>query len=64
MVIDYEVLCDSLDISHEALLRGGKTFAREYVKLRRKQNGELTENQYLAIYMKASERRVGGSDQA
>lgn len=52
MVIDYEALCDSLDISHEALLRGSNTYAREYVKLRRKYGKDYTKKQILSIYMK------------
>ncbi len=52
MVIDYEALCDSLDISHEALLRGSNTDAREYGKLRRKYGKDYTKKQILSIYMK------------
>lgn len=47
MVIDYEALCDSLGISHEALLRRGKTYDREYVKLRRKYGKNYTKNRFL-----------------
>lgn len=53
MVIDYEVLCDSLDISHEALLRGSNTYAREIVKLCREYGpNNFPREKELAIYMK------------
>ncbi len=50
MVIDYEALCDSLDISHEALLRGSNTYAREYVKLRRKYGKDYTKTDSFYLY--------------
>lgn len=33
MVIDFDVLCDSLDISHNALTRGSNSYTREHKKL-------------------------------
>ena len=36
MVIDFDVLCDSLDISHDALTRGSNSYAREHIKLLKK----------------------------
>ena len=36
MVIDYEMLCDSLDISLDSLMRGSNSYAREHIKLLKK----------------------------
>ncbi|OFR21523.1 hypothetical protein [Lancefieldella rimae] len=33
MVIDFDVLCDSLDISHNALTRESNSYTREHKKL-------------------------------
>ncbi len=51
MVIDYDALCDSLDISFDALMRGSNSYAREHVKLLKKYGKKLDVKKNMAIYM-------------
>ena len=51
MVIDYDMLCDSLDISFDSLMRGSNSYAREHVKLLKKYGDKLTRLKDLAILM-------------
>ena len=51
MVIDYDALCDSLDISFDALTRGNNSYAREHKKLYKKYGKNLTKLKDLAICM-------------
>lgn len=41
MVIDYDILCESLDISFESLSRGNNSYAREHIKLLKKYGKNL-----------------------
>lgn len=51
MVIDFDVLCDSLDISHNALTRGSNSYAREHIRLLKKYGKKLDVKKNMAIYM-------------
>lgn len=51
MVVDYDMLCDSLDISFDSLMRGSNSYAREHVKLLKKYGDKLTRLKDLAILM-------------
>lgn len=51
MVIDYDMLCDSLDISFDSLMRGSNSYAREHVKLLKKYGNKFTKLHDLAILM-------------
>ena len=51
MVIDYDILCEELDISFDALTRGNNSYAREHKKLYKKYGKNLTKLKDLAICM-------------
>ena len=51
MVIDYDALCDSLNISFDALMRGSNSYTREHVKLLKKYRKKLSVKKNMAIYM-------------
>lgn len=51
MVIDFDILCDSLDISHDALTRGSNSYAREHIKLLKKYGKALDAKKNIAILM-------------
>ena len=51
MVIDYEMLCDSLDISLDSLMRGSNSYAREHIKLLKKYGKTLDAKKNIAILM-------------
>ena len=48
MVIDYDILCEELDISFDALTRGNNSYAREHKKLYKKYGKNLTKLKDLA----------------
>ena len=51
MVIDYDILCESLDISFESLSRGNNSYAREHIKLLKKYGKNLDAKKNIAILM-------------
>lgn len=51
MVIDYDMLCDSLDISLDSLMRGSNSYAREHIKLLKKYGKALDARKNIAILM-------------
>lgn len=51
MVIDYDMLCDSLDISLDSLMRGSNSYAREHIKLLKKYGKTLDAKKNIAILM-------------
>lgn len=51
MVIDYDMLCDSLDISFDSLMSGSNSYAREHIKLLKKYGKDLDARKNIAILM-------------
>ena len=51
MVIDFDMLCDSLDISLDSLMRGSNSYAREHIKLLKKYGKDLGARKNIAILM-------------
>ena len=51
MVIDYDMLCDSLDISFDSLMSGSNSYACEHIKLLKKYGDKFTKLKDLAILM-------------
>ncbi len=51
MVIDFDMLCDSLDISLDSLMRGSNSYAREHIKLLKKYGKTLDAKKNIAILM-------------
>lgn len=51
MVIDYDMLCDSLDISFDSLMRGSNSYAHEHIKLLKKYGKNLDARKNIAILM-------------
>ena len=51
MVIDDAMLCDSLEISFDSLMRGSTSYAREHIKLLKKYGKNLDARKNIAILM-------------
>ena len=51
MVIDFDMLCDSLDISFDSLMRASNSYSREHVRLLKKYGDKFTKLNDLAILM-------------